>query len=100
MTADESTPEEERYTALFAAAEEAAAAGRSPPPLPAPDAPPEWQTWLEHDLACARLLRDVLSRWRGLTRDGERTAQNRDDQGQRAHAIDPSSLGLGRRPHG
>jgi serine/threonine-protein kinase len=62
MNADEPTPEQEQYTALFAAAEEAAATGRSDETPPPPEAPADWQAQLRRDLACAQLLRQALRR--------------------------------------
>jgi serine/threonine-protein kinase len=60
MTADEPTPGEELYTALFAAGEEAVAAGQEPRSPTA--APPELRSRLEHDLACVQVLHRALAR--------------------------------------
>src|SRR5262245_29543557 len=58
MNGHDPAPAEEKYTELFAAGEEALAAG--PAPLAGPTLPAELQGRLERDLACARLLRQVL----------------------------------------
>jgi serine/threonine-protein kinase len=56
----EQPPPEEQYTALFAAGEEALLAGQEADTLRLSAAPPELRPRLEHDLACVRLLHDVL----------------------------------------
>jgi serine/threonine-protein kinase len=60
MSADQPTPEEVQFTALFAAGEEAVAAGQEPRSTVA--APPDMRSRLEHDLACVQLLRRALGR--------------------------------------
>jgi serine/threonine-protein kinase len=61
MSADEATPGEEQYTALFAAGEEVLASGESEAPCPA-GAPSELEARLQRDLACVQLLRKALRR--------------------------------------
>jgi WD40 repeat protein len=59
MTAGEPPPDEQ-FTALFAAGEEALLAGQTAEAGRLSAAPPELRPRLEHDLACARLLHQVL----------------------------------------
>src|SRR6516225_6610015 len=62
MTADQPTPEEEQFTALFAAAEEALASEK-PAEAPCPaGTPSELEARLQRDLACVHLLRRALRR--------------------------------------
>jgi tetratricopeptide (TPR) repeat protein len=60
MTA-EGPPPDEQYTALFAAGEEALLAGQTAETVGLSAAPPELRPRLEHDLACVRLLHQLLS---------------------------------------
>jgi tetratricopeptide (TPR) repeat protein len=69
MNAEEPPPEEQ-YTALFAAGEEALLAGQESETLRLAAVPPELRPRLEHDLACAQLLHQVL-RPGGAGRCGE-----------------------------
>jgi WD40 repeat protein/tRNA A-37 threonylcarbamoyl transferase component Bud32 len=59
MSADEPPPEEQ-YTDLFAAGEEALVSGEGAATVEFSAAPPELRPRLEHDLACVRLLHQVL----------------------------------------
>src|SRR5207248_96319 len=61
MKADECAPTEDQYAALFAACEEGLAGG-DPARPPSPAEPPGLRQRLDRDLACARLLRQVLHR--------------------------------------
>jgi WD40 repeat protein len=70
MTADE-PPSEEQYTELFAAGEEALLAGQVAPTVRLPAAPPELRPRLEHDLACVRLLHQLLGPPTAAGRCGE-----------------------------
>src|SRR5262249_46810253 len=56
----EEPPPEEQYTALFAAGEEALVAGQTAEACGLSAAPAELRPRLEDDLACARLLHQVL----------------------------------------
>jgi WD40 repeat protein len=59
MSAEEPPPDEQ-YTALFAAGEEALLKGQAADTVGLPAAPPELRPRLQHDLACAQLLHQVL----------------------------------------
>jgi serine/threonine-protein kinase len=61
MSADDATPGEEQYTALFAAGEEVLASGEPAAPCPA-GTPSELEARLQRDLACVHLLRRALRR--------------------------------------
>src|SRR5262245_50908526 len=62
MTAEQPTPEEAQFTALFAAAEEALACAK-PAAAPCPaGTPSELEARLQRDLACVHLLRRALRR--------------------------------------
>src|SRR5262249_8876240 len=62
MSADQPTPEEVQFTALFAAAEEALASGRIAEPVCSAPVPPELLARLQRDLECVQQLRQALGR--------------------------------------
>jgi hypothetical protein len=62
MSADQPTPEEMQFTALFAAGEELLASGK-PAEAPCPaGTPSELEARLQRDLACVQLLHRALGR--------------------------------------
>ncbi len=62
MSADEPTPEEAQFAALFAAGEEILASGRPAAAACPPGTPPELEARLQRDLACVQLLHRALRR--------------------------------------
>jgi hypothetical protein len=71
MSADE--PPDEQYSALFAAGEEALVLGEPAATVQLSAAPPELRPRLEHDLACVRLLHQLL----GPPADGTTVGKSR-----------------------